>query len=171
MGIICLKRVTEQDIDLVYDIETQPGQWPYSEPVATPNRDEHEKEHLDRFNNGNRYDFFVYSGQVVIGIGYIWGGAEPRREWEIAYVISHPYRQKGYGYETAKALLTYGFEDLDAHRIFATCNAHNTASSRILQKLGMRHEAVFKEKLFWNGKWTDQLFYAILDREYITGGR
>jgi RimJ/RimL family protein N-acetyltransferase len=64
-------------------------------------------------------------------------------------------------------LLRRGFEDMGAHRITAVCNAHNTTSARILEKIGFRREAVFVEKLFWNEKWTDQFAYAMLDREYF----
>jgi RimJ/RimL family protein N-acetyltransferase len=66
----------------------------------------------------------------------------------------------------AKTLLRRGFEEMGTHRITAVCNAQNTKASRVLETIGMRREAVFVEKLFLDGKWTDQFVYAILDREY-----
>jgi RimJ/RimL family protein N-acetyltransferase len=161
-------RVTGQELNLIVDIESDPNLWQYSD-CAVPSKEELTERHRKRIDSDNAYDFLVYgkSLDTPFGLAYIWGGAEPRREWQIGYTVLSQHQGKGYGFETAKKLLQYGFEELNAHRIVATCNAHNTASSRILQKIGMRREAVHIEKLYRNGEWTDQWFYAILDREYF----
>lgn len=53
-----------------------------------------------------------------------------------------------------------------AHRVVAMCNARNEASYKIMEKLGMTREAVFRQELPMNGEWDDQYFYAMLDSEW-----
>ena len=161
-------RVTEQTLDFLVDIEADQGLWPYAGEISS-DKEEHRERHRKFIGSDSDYDFLVYDKafEAPIGVAYISCKSKLRREWEIGYIILPPHQRMGYGFQAAGRLLQFGFEDLNAHRIFATCNAHNIASSRILQKLGMRQEAVHIEKLYWNGRWTDQLFYAILDREFF----
>ena len=42
----------------------------------------------------------------------------------------------------------------------------NAASARVLERLGMRREAHFVENEWLKGEWTDELVYAMLDREW-----
>ena len=44
--------------------------------------------------------------------------------------------------------------------------ARNTASARVLEKLGMQREAHLLENEFAKGEWQSELAYAILDREW-----
>ena len=81
----------------------------------------------------------------------------------------HPISQgKGYATEAANALLWYGFETLQAHRIIATCQPENPASYRVMEKIGMNREGHFR-KCNYRGQniWWDEYFYAILDEEWI----
>ena len=64
------------------------------------------------------------------------------------------------------ALLRLGFEDLGLHRIAARCDARNTASARVMERSGMRHEAHLVQSEFIKNEWTDELIYAILRSEW-----
>jgi RimJ/RimL family protein N-acetyltransferase len=169
---IHLTRLTESAFDFACALESDSAARPYSEGPP-PTQPELRQTFTDRLSSATNCDFLIRASVPgpPVGLAYIWRLNEPRREWEIAYIISAPHQNKGYGFAAAKALLQRGFEQLNAHRITATCNAANLASSRILQKAGMRREAIFVDKLFWNGAWTNQLLYAILEREYIRDGR
>jgi [ribosomal protein S5]-alanine N-acetyltransferase len=46
------------------------------------------------------------------------------------------------------------------------CNAHNASSSSLMEHIGMTREGIFREELLWQGQWTDQYYYSILEREY-----
>jgi len=64
------------------------------------------------------------------------------------------------------ALLRLGLEGLGLHRIVARCDARNTASARVMERIGMRREAHFVRNEFLKGEWTDELIYAILRSEW-----
>jgi RimJ/RimL family protein N-acetyltransferase len=63
-------------------------------------------------------------------------------------------------------MLALGFDGLGLHRIVGRLDARNTASARVLEKLGMRREAHFVSNEYLKGEWTDELVYALLDEEW-----
>ena len=88
------------------------------------------------------------------------------REANIGYELDPRHWGRGYATEAARAILAFGFDQLDLHRVWAECVADNTASQRVLEKLGMRREAHFREHQWHKHRWWDTLIYAILDREW-----
>jgi len=52
------------------------------------------------------------------------------------------------------------------HRIIGRCDARNTASARLMGRLGMRREAHFRENEWFKDEWGDELIYAMLDGEW-----
>jgi ribosomal-protein-alanine N-acetyltransferase len=89
------------------------------------------------------------------------------RAGSIGYCLNRLYWSAGLASEAAEALLSYGFEQLGLHRIWATCDQENLASSRVMGKVGMKREAQLRENVWMRGKWRDSLVYAILDREWF----
>ncbi|HEY2053192.1 MAG TPA: GNAT family protein [Solirubrobacterales bacterium] len=88
------------------------------------------------------------------------------RQVEVGYVFHPDAGGKGYATEATRALVDLAFDDLSAHRVFARTDARNTASAALLQRLGMRQEAHFREAEIFKGAWGDELVFAILDREW-----
>jgi [ribosomal protein S5]-alanine N-acetyltransferase len=91
---------------------------------------------------------------------------QTRREGKIGYELNPDYWRRGYATEAAWAMLSYGFDHLGLHRIWAELNAENGASAHVLEKVGTRREAHFREQDYFKGRWWDGLVYAILDREW-----
>jgi len=89
-----------------------------------------------------------------------------RREANIGYELAPDWWGYGYATEAACAIVRFGFDTCRLHRIWAECVADNTASARVLEKLGMRPEARFREHWWAKGRWWDTLIYAILDHEW-----
>jgi RimJ/RimL family protein N-acetyltransferase len=88
------------------------------------------------------------------------------READIGYELDSRYWGHGYATEAARAVLTFGFEELRLHRIWAHCLAENAASARVLEKIGMQQEGHLRENEWMKGRWWNTLVYAILDREW-----
>ncbi|WP_341873563.1 GNAT family protein [Roseibium denhamense] len=85
---------------------------------------------------------------------------------EIGFSL-HPGRQgKGYALEAASAFLEFGFGALKLHRIFGRCDARNAGSWKLMERLGMRREAHFREHALFKGEWDEEYYYAILNREW-----
>jgi RimJ/RimL family protein N-acetyltransferase len=94
--------------------------------------------------------------------------AEPD-EAALWYILNRGYWRRGLMSEAARRLLRFGFEELGLRRVWADTDPRNAASIRLLEKLGMRREAHFRENVFVKGEWCDTLIYAILRREWQAG--
>ena len=95
------------------------------------------------------------------------GGAGLRLEKEhgraeLGYWIGTPYWGNGYATEAARAVLRYGFEVLNLHRIHASHFSSNAASGNILRKIGMKHEGRFPQHIVKWGQYVDLELYGML---------
>jgi RimJ/RimL family protein N-acetyltransferase len=59
---------------------------------------------------------------------------------DIGFAFLKRYWQNGYATESAKAVLTHGFEVLKLRRIIAIADPNNVPSMRLLEKLGFLYE-------------------------------
>jgi RimJ/RimL family protein N-acetyltransferase len=105
------------------------------------------------------------SGIVVGDVGMCWL-SERDRTAEIGFIFDPRHQGKGFATEAARALVEWAFGIAGLHRIIGRTEARNTASNRVLEKLGMRLEGHFVENEWVKGEWQSELVYAILDREW-----
>ncbi len=89
-------------------------------------------------------------------------------EWqcELGCTLSLEYHGLGYATEAMRTLISFLFNELNKHRITASVDPMNTASIKLVERLGFRKEAHFKESLLINGEWVDDVVYALLKKEW-----
>jgi RimJ/RimL family protein N-acetyltransferase len=105
-------------------------------------------------------------GGVVVGdVGLCWR-SEVHRQAEIGYVLDPAYQGRGFATEAAAAMIELAISGLGAHRVCGRLDARNTASARVLARLGMRYEAHLVENEFVKGEWVDEMVFATLAREW-----
>lgn len=105
------------------------------------------------------------TGQLAGNCLLIWT-SQNNRTAEIGYVLHPDHHGHGYAAEAARPLIAYAFQTLGLHRVIGRIDARNTASARVLEKLGMSREAHFTENELVKGEWADEAVYAILEREW-----
>ena len=81
---------------------------------------------------------------------------------ELGYWIGRPYWNKGYCSEAAKTLCDYGFQKIGLNKICATHLKRNPASGKVMQKIGMEQEGVFKKHVKKWGKYEDLVYYGMV---------
>lgn len=86
---------------------------------------------------------------------------------EIGCTLHKDYQKKGYATEALRAMVDYLFETLDKHRIIASVDPRNTASIQLIERLGFRKEAHFKQSYYLRGDWVDDIIYAKLKTEWV----
>lgn len=91
------------------------------------------------------------------------------RQGEIGYIFHPDHHGHGFATEAARALLEMGFAGAGLHRIYARCAAANTDSWKVMERLGMRREAHFREHIFVRGAWDEEFVYAVLEGEWRAG--
>jgi len=109
---------------------------------------------------------------VLNGEDHIFGGMgihidQRHNHAEIGYWLGRPYWGNGYATEAGQAILRYGFETLQLHRIHASHFVANPASGRVMQKLGMRYEGLRPGFMRKGDKYLDLVLYGILRDWYV----
>ena len=74
---------------------------------------------------------------------------------DLGYMLSAEQWGKGYATEIALALVDAAFFDLRALRVISTVDVNNAASIRVLEKIGMRWEAVYRKHRRAKNRWWD----------------
>jgi ribosomal-protein-alanine N-acetyltransferase len=83
---------------------------------------------------------------------------------DLGYMLGLADWGKGYATEIARALVDAAFFDLQADRVISTVDVNNQASIRVLEKIGMRWEAVFRKHRRAKNRWWDCHLF-VLPRE------
>ena len=92
-----------------------------------------------------------------------WCGLAPldkTTEVEIGYGMAKSYWGRGLTTEAARATLRHAFEGLGLRRITAVAYPDNTASQRVMEKIGMKYEKIGR---YYDA---DLVYYAINREDY-----
>jgi RimJ/RimL family protein N-acetyltransferase len=103
-------------------------------------------------------------GTVIGSVSLRWLSAE-HRQGELGFILHPAYQGQGYAREAASEMLRLGFRELRLHRIIGRCDVRNVASACLMERLGMRREAHFRENEWFKGAWGDEYVYALLAAE------
>lgn len=107
------------------------------------------------------------NGRFIGMCGFMADSWEPEyARASLGYAIGREYWGRGLVTEAVQAAIQFGFEKLSLNRIEARCVAENTASERVMQKVGMSSEGTLRDYVFRKGRYWDYKVYSILRREY-----
>ena len=113
-------------------------------------------------------------GHLYLHVEDAWSQAEVRdqakgAQAEIGWAFDPRHQGRGYATEAVRELLRTCFEDLGVRRVVALAFADNTPSLRVMERLGMRREALMvKESLHRELGWIDGVTYAVLAEEWLS---
>lgn len=116
-------------------------------------------------NSGIRWGI-EHNGQLIGSCGlFHWNHA-----WHsamVGYELAQTAWGQGLMQEALTAILPYGFTAMDLNRIEAQIHPNNTASLKLMPKLGFTHEGQLREVGFWGGQFHDFVQFALLKREFV----
>jgi len=78
----------------------------------------------------------------------------------------HDCWSKGYGADALRVLLTFGFEEMNLHRIALNAFAFNERAIACYRKVGFVEEGRERERIFTEGAYHDLLCMSVLAREW-----
>jgi ribosomal-protein-alanine N-acetyltransferase len=80
----------------------------------------------------------------------------------LGYAIGRPWWRQGLATEAARAVMAWGVQTFGLRRIWASADARNVASLRVLEKLGLRREIIrARDHLGRNGEPVDEVVYGL----------
>lgn len=170
---LVVRTVSVEDADAMYQYRSDPDTSQYLTTIPRSADDIAEmisKSSVVMDVPGSWYQFVLVesTNNTLIGdIGVHFLETDPENtQVEIGYTLDKMYRGKGYATEALRVIIDYLFNTLKKRRIIASIDPSNSASIRLVERLGFRKEAHFVESLFFHGKWVDDLIYAILAKEW-----
>lgn len=141
-----------EDVDLLFDVENERPAWvvgvsnvPYSrytlqEFVALSTNDIYSDKQV-RLMADNEL------GETV-GIADLVNFSPTHMRAEVGILISKPFRRRGYGVSVLCELVSYAFEILHLHQLYACVDAQNEASVRTFEKAQFLKNSVLKDWLY-----------------------
>ena len=81
---------------------------------------------------------------------------------ELGYWLGADYYNRGIMTEAIRAVIVYGFDTTELHRIYAYTSTKNTPSRALLRKAGFREEGILRQHTSRDGVWDDTALMAIL---------
>jgi aminoglycoside 6'-N-acetyltransferase len=87
---------------------------------------------------------------------------------ELGFTLSPAYQGNRYATEAVRGLLEHLFVERGLYRVSAECDARNTASARLLERVGFKQEGLRLSNTWFKGEWTDDLLFGLLRSDYLS---
>lgn len=173
-GRLLLRLFQPDDLDALYEIQYRPEvhRYLYSGPRSRAEVREKLDERISDYSRlGKEGDSLLLAivrkdTGAMIGDLLLHWISQKHMQAEVGYVLHPGHNGHGFATEAARHGLLIGFERLRMHRIVGRLDARNTASARVLERIGMRREAHFRQNEFVKGEWCDEVVYAVLASEW-----
>jgi ribosomal-protein-alanine N-acetyltransferase len=162
---LLLRPFTPDDLDAVHSWASNPANTRYM--AWGPNTEGDTRKFLAAAKPGKDFAIVLKETGAVIGSCGIYPDTENDTA-DLGWILHQDHWKQGYGTELCGELIRYGFEDLKLRRITAYCAAANYGSFRVMERNGMRREALHI-KAFWarvDKEWIDRADYAILKTDF-----
>lgn len=167
---INLSKIKKEDMKFIYKWFSSTEflkNYDYYPPVPL-NEDETDKMFYDYENSKKSEVFAVRLNSTIVGVA---GFDDMIEENQVATLFiglgNENERGKGYGKETMKLLLEYGFNNLKLHRIQLNVLEFNERAIALYEKCGFTKEGIFREFVLRDGKRYNLLLYGMLKSEWI----
>jgi RimJ/RimL family protein N-acetyltransferase len=171
---LALRPFRRGDVDAVYSYRSRPdvSEYLFDRPMTHEDCTEAVQTRAGQIAFSGEGDKILLAverrddARLIGEVSLIWRSV-PDLQAEVGYIFHPDAHGQGYASEAARALCAFGFEVMGLHRIYARCDARNGASERVMQRLGMRKEAHFREHMQVKGRWDEELIYAVLEDEWF----
>jgi len=169
---LVLRWISEDDIDSLYEIFSNPQVMRYWSTVPLANQ-EAAAELQREIAEGNesetmfKWGIALRDSNILIGTTTLFNLNLDNGRAELGYALGRAYWGKGYMNEALNALVLHAFEVMGLRRLEADVDPRNTASIRTLERLGFQREGFLRERWRVNGEIQDALFYGLLRREWL----
>lgn len=131
------------------------------------------KEELERYciepfkeNRGVRWGIVGKGDKELIGTCGYYDWNKTARRAEIGYDLDPAYWGQGIMTEALRAMLGYGFKEMELNRIQAIIDSKNTRSIRLAQRLGFKKEGVLRQNSYFNGQFRDDAIFSLMKKEW-----
>jgi ribosomal-protein-alanine N-acetyltransferase len=169
---LVLRPFIDDDIEFLYRHFSDPAvtRYLYDSPPFTElseARDLVEFYRTRKEGGPNRWGIVTKADNMIIGTCGYHNWARPYHRAEIGYDLSPEAWGYGYMIEALRAVADHGFGKMSLNRIEALVFEGNTASIRLLEKLGFEGEGVLRDYFCLNNTFYDHRIFSLLKRDWV----
>ena len=119
------------------------------------------------YDNGNHFGWGIMIKETKEMIGHIQLHSKDglNNNCKIAYVIGYDFRKKGYAREAVRAVLNFGLNIANYHRIDAEIVYSHVDSIALVEAVGMSYEYTRKDGYKLGDDYYDQRVYTLIKKE------
>ncbi|HEY9100526.1 GNAT family protein [Chitinimonas sp.] len=168
-----LRELKARDADALFAIHSDPEtmRWFGADPLV----DRHQALQLiEMFAEwrkapapGTRWGIVRQSDGELLGSCGLFKWNRSWRNCVLGYELGRPYWGEGWMSEALRAVLDYGFDNMNLHRVQAEIHPDNLASIRLVERLGFRLEGRHRQQGHWGGQFHDLDCYGLLAHEWF----
>ena len=163
-----LRRISSLDVNEVFAIRSDPETMKYiPRPLAKTREDALSfMDMIDKAIDDNLFIHWAISRKEdpkLLGMICLIGLEPDDYRAELGYILAPECRGQGVMHEAAQAVIKYAFKSLNFHSLQAIIAPENMMSERVLQRLNFVKEAHFRDKRYWNGQFSDNVVYSLID--------
>jgi RimJ/RimL family protein N-acetyltransferase len=103
---------------------------------------------------------------AMIGTCTLFALDTAHRRAMVGYGLDRQHWGRGYAQEALHLALGHAFGALALHRIEADIDPRNTASTRLIERVGFTREGLLRERWFVGDDIQDSVIYGLLARDY-----
>jgi len=125
---------------------------------------------INKINRGISNNEWIYWGitlkedNKLVGTICLWNIQPENYRAEIGYELHPDFWGKGIMREAMTKIIAYAFDTVKLHTLEADTDPGNFHSVSLLEKNGFVKEGLFKESVYFNGKFTDRAVYSLVNR-------
>ncbi|MBP2651714.1 MAG: GCN5-related N-acetyltransferase [Firmicutes bacterium] len=143
----------------------------YSEPVYTTKEEVKEllNKYISAYEKDNYYRWAIILkdiGECIGQIAYFLVNSENHFA-EIEYCIGNQFQRRDLATEATKAVIQFGFNKVNLHKVQICHKSINIASRRVIEKCGFVYEGTLRDFFYVDGEYVDRLYYSILKNEFV----
>jgi diamine N-acetyltransferase len=162
-----LRALEPEDLDFLFKIENNTKFWEVSSTQVP-----FSKYMLKKYLENAHQDIYEakqlrmvieeISNNKTVGLIDIFDFNPKHKRAGIGIVISEPYQKEGFASDSLSLLISYCFEVLDLHQLFANITSNNKHSIKLFTSNGFKKCGEKKDWLFTNGEYKNELTFQLI---------
>jgi ribosomal-protein-alanine N-acetyltransferase len=169
---LVLKGISPEDMKYIFENLTKPE---IKKTLGHRSEEDYRKEEFKYKNGYSSYNrsFILFlltdkDSDIIIGRCGLHNWNMEHKRAEIGYIMEdESFKGKGLMTEAVKAIIDYGFTNLNLNRIEALVGIGNVPSLRIMEKYNFKKEGVLRQHDYISDKFEDSVLFSKLHCEYI----
>jgi [ribosomal protein S5]-alanine N-acetyltransferase len=117
-------------------------------------------------NPGTRWALQLREDPTLLGTCGLFGWNRTARKCVIGFELAAPAQGQALMNEALRAILSWGFANMELNRIEAQIHPDNQPSIQLARRLGFVQEGRLRQAGYWGGQFNDLLQFSLLRSEW-----